>query len=156
MTKEQFVKFAKRLGERIDWDSVPAVQSFEEWCAGYIPDKRVRDRFIRRVTGKAQFEIEAERFNIPVSRVVFSSLAQMFNFGLFLVNGEVVTFSDMPIEEFEAKINYYLHLPDFLRFLLDCYAETEKRAQKYHQEIIIIQKRIAELDKVIEQGRFVL
>lgn len=156
MTEEQFMKFAKRLGERIDWDSVPAVQSFEEWCAGYIPDKRVRDRFIRRVTGKAQFEIAAERFNIPVSRVVFSSLAQMFNFGLFLVNGEVVTFSDMPIEEFEAKINYYLHSPDFLRFLLGCYAETEEKAQKHHQEIIIIQKRIAELDKVIEQGRLAL
>ena len=155
MTEEQFMKFAKRLGEGIDWDSVPAVQSFEEWCAGYIPDKRVRDRFIRRVTGKAQFEIAAERFNIPVSRVVFSSLAQMFNFGLFLVNGEVVTFTELPIDEFEAKVNYYLHSPDFLRFLLDCYAGTEE-AQKHHQEIIILQKRIAELEDTIKAGRFAL
>ena len=154
MTSERF----KELCGAVDWDAVPAPVSFDDWLADFVPDKRLRDKMDdgRITQTRARFEIIAERNGVELATVILAILARCMGFGIFASNGVPVILQDTDVESFADKINDYLYRPDFLRFLIDCYADTPEHAQAHAQQIIILHERIAEHDKVIEQGRFAL
>ena len=154
MTSERF----KELCGAVDWDAVPAPVSFDDWLADFVPDKRLRDKMDdgRITKTRARFEIIAERNGVELATVIWAILARCMGFGIFASNGVPIILQDTDVESFAEKINGYLYRPDFLRFLIDCYADTPEHAQAHAQQVIILQERIAELDEVIEQGRFAL
>ena len=153
MTMERF----KELCGSVDWDAVPAPVSFDDWLADFVPDKRLREKMDDgRITHtRAKFEIIAERNGVELATVMWAILARCMGFGIFASNGVPVILQDTDTESFDNKINGYTYHPDFLRFLIDCYADTPEHAQAHAQQIIILQKRIAELDEN-EQRRFAL
>lgn len=153
MTMERF----KELCGSVDWDSVPAPISFDDWLAGFVPDKRLRDKMDDgRITHtRARFEIIAERNGVELATVMWAILARCIGLGIFASNGVPVILQDTDAESFDNKINGYTYHPDFLRFLIGCYADTPEHAQAHAQQIIILQKRIAELNGD-EQRRFAL
>lgn len=148
MTIERF----KELCGCVDWYAVPVPASFDDWLAEYVPDKRLRDKMDDgRITHtRARFEIIAERNGVELATVMWAILARCMGFGIFASNGVPLIVMDTDVESFAEKINGYTYRPDFLRFLIDCYADTPEHAQAHAQQIIILQERISELD---EKGR---
>lgn len=144
MTSERF----KELCASVDWDAVPTPISFDNWLADFVPDKRLRDKMDdgRITRTRAQFVIIAERNGVELATVIWAILARCMGFGIFTSNGVPVIVADTDVESFAEKINGYTYRPDFLRFLIGCYADTPEHAQAHAQQIIILQERIAELD----------
>lgn len=152
MTSERF----KELCGAVDWDAVPEPISFDDWLADFVPDKQLREKMERITQNRAGIEIKAEQNGVEVATVIWAILARCVGFGIIATNGVPLILQDTNVEFFAENINEYIYHPDFLRFLIGCYADTPEHAQAHAQQVIILHERIAELDEVIERGRFAL